>query len=58
MAAKIIPINRSCNCLHEMVIIREWKSDPATLAEAEERIMLHYNTYRSRWVFLVVPISV
>lgn len=41
-----------------MVIIREWKSDPATLAEAEERIMLHYNTYCSRWVFLVVPISV
>lgn len=32
--------------------------DPIFLAEAEEGIMLHYNTYHSLWVLLVVAISV
>lgn len=32
--------------------------DPIFLIEAEEWIMLHYNTYHSLWVLLVVAINV
>lgn len=53
MAAKIIPINRSCSGYYPRVEI--WSCHPH---RGWEWVMLHYNTYCSPWVLLVVAISV